>query len=68
MNRRQIPPFVSHGTSNAYVNYDCRCELCKEAHSAALSRRRGQGDHYRTYMREYMRKYRARQKLAKSED
>ena len=59
----QLPPFVSHGTPNAYTNYGCRCELCREAHSLYRSERRARDPaKYTTYMREYMRKYRERKR------
>ena len=58
-----LPPFVSHGTPNAYTNYGCRCEVCREAHSLYRSERRAlDPEKYTTYMREYMRKYRARKR------
>jgi len=34
-----VPPHVKHGSSNAYGNYKCRCDLC----------RRGQGIRNREY-------------------
>lgn len=60
----QLPPFVFHGTPNAYTNYGCRCDACREAHSLYRSERRARDPaKYTTYMREYMRKYRARKRL-----
>lgn len=60
----QLPPFVFHGTPNAYTNYGCRCDPCREAHSLYRSERRARDPaRYTTYMREYMRKYRARKRL-----
>lgn len=60
----QLPPFVFHGTPNAYTNYGCRCDSCREAHSLYRSERRARDPaKYTTYMREYMRKYRARKRL-----
>ncbi|HRC61984.1 MAG: hypothetical protein K1X87_03670 [Dehalococcoidia bacterium] len=59
----QLPPFVFHGTPNAYTNYGCRCDACREAHSLYRSERRARDPaKYTTYMREYMRKYRARKR------
>jgi hypothetical protein len=59
----QLPPFVFHGTPNAYTNYGCRCDLCREAHSLYRSERRARDPaKYTTYMREYMRKYRERKR------
>jgi hypothetical protein len=38
--KTQLPPSVSHGTTNAYVNYGCRCQDCREseAFSATTTR------------------------------
>ena len=59
----QLPPFVFHGTPNAYTNYGCRCERCREAHSLYRSERRARDPaKYTTYMREYMRRYRERKR------
>jgi hypothetical protein len=63
MDEATLPVFVSHGTSNAYTNYGCRCEVCREAHSLYRSERRARDPgKYTAYMREYMRKYRARKR------
>ncbi len=60
----QLPTFVFHGTPNAYTNYGCRCDACREAHSLYRSERRARDPaKYTTYMREYMRKYRERKRL-----
>jgi hypothetical protein len=59
-----LPSFVSHRTNNAYINYGCRCEPCREAHSLYRSELRAfDPEKHTTYMREYMRKYRARKRL-----
>ena len=59
----ELPPTVSHGTHNAYANYGCRCEPCREATSAYVTEWRKRNREYqRQYMREYMRKYRAKQR------
>jgi hypothetical protein len=59
----ELPPYVSHGTPNAYTNYGCRCDFCSEAHALYRSERRARDPvKYTTYMREYMRKYRARKR------
>ncbi|MGE3413713.1 MAG: hypothetical protein AB7L91_15960 [Dehalococcoidia bacterium] len=59
----ELPSFVSHGTPNAYTNYGCRCDRCRQAHSLYRSERRARDPQkYTDYMREYMRKYRARKK------
>ena len=56
-----IPFFVSHGTRNAYINYGCRCDPCREANSRYRREHRANDpEKYTAYMREYMRKYRAR--------
>lgn len=58
-----LPSFVFHGTPNAYTNYGCRCDLCRQAHSLYRSERRARDPaKYTTYMREYMRKYRERKR------
>lgn len=63
----QLPPFVFHGTPNAYTNYGCRCDSCREAHSLYRSERRARDPQkYTTYMREYMRKYRERKRLERA--
>jgi hypothetical protein len=67
--QKQLPSFVSHGTPNAYTNYGCRCDPCREAHSLYRSERRARDpEKYTTYMREYMREYRARKREAKPDD
>jgi hypothetical protein len=59
----ELPPYVFHGTPNAYTNYRCRCEPCRQAHSLYRSERRARDpEKYTKYMREYMRKYRARKR------
>jgi hypothetical protein len=59
-----LPAFVFHGTSNAYINYECRCDLCRAAYSYYVSQRRALDEgKYAAYMRDYMRKYRARKRL-----
>lgn len=64
----KLPSFVSHGTSNAYTNYRCRCDRCREAHSLYRSQRRAVApDKYTRYMREYMRKYRARKRAEQAQ-
>ena len=69
MDEFELPSFVSHGTPNAYMNYGCRCERCKEAHSLYRSERRAQDpESYTAYMREYMRKYRARKREERPAD
>jgi hypothetical protein len=61
--KADLPPYVFHGTPNAYTNYGCRCDLCREAHALYRSERRAKDPAKHTnYMREYMRKYRARKR------
>jgi hypothetical protein len=61
----ELPSFVFHGTPNAYTNYGCRCEECKAANGLYRSERRALNPEKNTaYMREYMRKYRARKRPA----
>jgi hypothetical protein len=49
-----LPPLVFHGTSNAYMNY---------AYSFNVSQRRtADAGKYRTYLRDCMRRYRARKR------
>jgi hypothetical protein len=56
----ELPAHVSHGSVNAYINYRCRCELCRQAHSYYRSERLARDpDGQTAYRREYMRKYRA---------
>jgi hypothetical protein len=59
----QLPSAVSHGNQNAYDKYGCRCQLCMQGHSAYRAAQRARNPiKYTTYMREYMRKYRARKR------
>lgn len=37
---RDVPDHVAHGTTNAYGNYRCRCEPCKDASQQAQRDRR----------------------------
>jgi hypothetical protein len=57
--KAQLPPSVSHGTTNAYVNYGCRCQDCREAQSRYRSERRALNpEQHAKYMREYRRRKR----------
>lgn len=41
MKKRSIPEGAQHGGSGAtYVNYGCRCRLCREANARRVARRR----------------------------
>lgn len=58
-----LPPFAFHGTVNAYNNYGCRCDPCREARSLYRSTLRSYDpEKYTAYIRDYMRKYRARKR------
>lgn len=37
---RLNPAYAPHGTASGYVNWNCRCDACKDAGSAANSARR----------------------------
>jgi hypothetical protein len=61
MSEVDLPSFVSHRSNNAYTNYRCRCDPCREAHAAYRAERRARDpEKYASYMREYMRRYRER--------
>ena len=65
-----LPAFVSHGTANAYTNYDCRCQPCRAAYSLYRKLNRSSGPakaKYAAYMRDYMRKYRLQQRTRAQE-
>lgn len=57
-----LPSHVRHGTPNAYHNYGCRCDPCRTAAADYRYDQRRRDDHWRLYMREYMRRYRAAKK------
>jgi hypothetical protein len=64
----ELPPYVLHGTRNAYNNYRCRCDACRKAHSVyRLELRARDPKKHATYMREYMRKYRARKRAERDD-
>jgi hypothetical protein len=59
----ELPLSVSHCTTNAYMHYGYRCTLCRAALASYRKARPARAPQKRTtYMREYMRKYRARKR------
>jgi len=42
--KRRQRPDVPHGTDNAYINWGCRCDQCREAHTLARRAERAQHD------------------------
>jgi hypothetical protein len=61
-----LPASSAHGTYHAYMNYGCRCEPCRATYAAYRARRIARDpEKLTTYMREYMRKYRARNRAVR---
>jgi hypothetical protein len=59
----ELPTSVSHGTHNAYTNYRCRCEPCREAQAAYRATLRARDpEKYSAHASEYQREYRARKR------
>jgi hypothetical protein len=59
----ELPASVAHGTYYAYIGFKCRCEPCRATYAAYRARRIARDPtKLTTYVREYMRKYRARRR------
>lgn len=66
MSARILPGDPRHGTINGYSNLDCRCRLCREAHTAYHVSYMDSHPEQREKQRAYMRRYHAAKRAARA--